>query len=94
MAADYLKLNINNANAFLSRDAKNAVEATRNAFAQLEKVVVQLQHNFDDSDPNNIDWTTVETALGLQPGEGHAAFTLFDGALSAISGNDLIKRVG
>ena len=99
MANDFIKLNVNDTNAFLSRDVKSAIESVRSAITQLNKVVGILQHNFDAG--QSIDWTTVEEICGLQSGEGQTLFTLLDGSRGVLAGEfqnnnavELINRVG
>lgn len=45
-----------------------------------------MNHNFDDSNPNAIVWTDLETICGLPVGAGHTVFDMCNGVMGAMSG--------
>lgn len=76
----------------LGGKARSAVDQLHDAFDNLQDLKLIM-----DSVAAGNDWTSLETALGLQAGQGNAVNSLIDGAYAAINVfavTDMLNKLG
>lgn len=101
MAEPLLVLRTDQAAATQAAGLKAVALAARNLYYELQKQKLLMRSGFDDSDPENIDWTQLETLWGCPVGvSGEVLWALVNGTLILLdsdSGNSdfqkLIRRV-
>lgn len=86
MPRDYIKVDRTTSTATHAQLMLNFRNAVRVAYALGVELRAIMRHNFDDSDPQNINWSDVEALCGLPTGKGADVFTLVDGAVGAMEG--------
>lgn len=87
MANDFIKVARTDSAATEAAELLQFVDVTRKAYELGVAIRAKMRHNFDDSDPQNIDWTHVEALWGVTPGNGVRIFTFVDGAVGAMEGS-------
>lgn len=76
----------------LGGKARSTVDQLHSAFDQMQDLKLIM-----DSVSAASDWTSLETALGLQAGQGQTVYNLFAGAYAAINVfavTDMLNKLG
>ncbi len=96
MPNDFISPDRTISTAILAPKIINIANITRTLRREVEEAVAMAKHNFDDSNPNAVDFTDFEQIAGLDPGEGHTVYTMIDGLMMALRGeqqNDAGKTI-
>ncbi len=83
---DYIKIVKDSNAAERARD----IIAFRNAVATVlslgPPMLLIMNHNFDDANPQAIVWTDLETLFGVPSGKGQTIFDMVNGIMGALTG--------
>lgn len=98
---DYIKVNAANAAASKAMNLISFKDALTQVFMQGPVILAIMNQNFDDSNPQSIIWSDLETLFGIPTGTGQTVFDMLNGTMGALNGTmqnnqaaNLIARVG
>ncbi len=86
MAADLITLERTQSAAVKVNDLLNFVRQVSDVLKNGVAMREQMRHAFDDTDPQNIVWTQLETTWGVPMGEGESIWAFVNGTMGAMAG--------
>lgn len=85
MLADFIKLDRTTTTATEVQELLQWIRDLRSVYERAVRIRSKMQHNFNDTDPENIVWTDLETLWGVPTGKGVDVFTYIDGCVLAMT---------